>query len=117
MGRPALAQASAPPSSDSAGTPAWRSQAAVPCPSFCPLWQTTMAERPANSAAQSATCAQGRRTEPGTRRGSVAKSSSVQTSISAGQSGRPMRRASLSMDIEFNDDMMMRPCERIGRDA
>ena len=43
-GRLASFQASKPPSSVSAGTPACRSQAAVPALSFAPRLQTTMAE-------------------------------------------------------------------------
>ena len=38
---------------DSAATPSWRSQAATPWLSFDPFWQTTTAERPCNSGAQS----------------------------------------------------------------
>ena len=79
-------------------TPAWRSQAATPWLSFSPFWQMTTAERPGEAPAPSRrrrVCE--RRTEPGTRRGSAAKSSSVRTSMSAGQSGVPIRRASLSM--------------------
>ena len=49
-------QPSKPPSSVSADTSACRSQAAVPCASFSPRRQTTMAERPANSPPQSAAC-------------------------------------------------------------
>ena len=103
-GRPA-AQPSAPPSSESAGTPACRSQAATPWLSFSPFWQMTTAERPANSGAHSATSRCERRTAPGMRRGSQAKSSSVRTSMRAGQSGRPIRRASLSGEMVLGDDM------------
>ena len=47
-------QPSKPPSSVSADTSAWRSQAAVPWASFSPRMQTTMAGWPANSPPQSA---------------------------------------------------------------
>ncbi len=108
-GRPAAFQASKPPSATSAGTPACRSHAATPWLSFWPFWQSTMAERPASSAAQLDTFACVRRTEPGTRRGSSAKSSTVRTSTSTGDFGVPTRRASFSMEIVLIDDMMRPP--------
>src|SRR6202171_4136834 len=76
----------------------------------------TMAERPANPAAQPDGLAAGRRIEPGIRRGSHAKSSSVRTSTSAGHFGVPMRRVSFSAEIALIDDMA-RPFKRAGRDA
>ena len=100
----------------SAGTPPCRSQAAAPSLSFSPFWQTTMADRPANSPAQSETSPCGRRVAPGTSRGSALKSSSVRTSIRTGQCGVPMSRASFSMEMELIDDMM-RPCFEAGRDT
>ena len=83
-----------------------RSQAAVPCASFSPRRQTTMAERPENSSPQSAAFSWLRLTAPGISRGSAAKSSSVRTSISAGIWAVPIRRASLSDDIVVGDDMV-----------
>jgi len=47
-------QPSKPPSSASASTLTYLSQAAVPCASFSPRKQTTMAEWPENSRPQSA---------------------------------------------------------------
>ena len=65
-------------------TPACRSQAATPWLSFSPFWQIDDGgAAAANSGAQSATSRCERRTAPGIRRGSAAKSSSVRTSIRA----------------------------------
>src|SRR3984957_15990844 len=66
----------------------------------------TIAERPANSKPQSDTVEWARRTAPGMKRGSAAKSSLARTSIRAGPRGTPMRRQSFSEEMLFNDDMM-----------
>ena len=108
-GRPACFQASKPPARASAGTPSCRSQAAAPSLSFCPRWQTTTAARPAKSPAHSDAEPCGRRTEPGIRRGSAAKSSSVRTSMTAGHFGVPIRRTSFSMAMVVIDDMLRPP--------
>ena len=95
-GKPAARQAAWPPSSVSARAPALRSQAATPSLRAWPSAQITTAARPARAGAQAATSSAARRRAPGTRRGSAAASSSLRTSISAGVSGRPSRRKSLS---------------------
>jgi len=99
-------QPSKPPSSTSALTSACRSQAAVPSASFWPRRHMTTAERPENSSPQSAAASWLRLTAPGISRGSAAKSSSVRTSIRAGVFAVPIRRASLSGDIDVWDDMI-----------
>ena len=70
------AQASKPPSRHSAGEPACRSQAATPWLSFWPFWQTTIADRPANSLRPARRLGDGAPERAGISRGSAAKSSS-----------------------------------------
>src|SRR5436190_20541820 len=71
----------------------------------------TMAERPENSPAQPDGSVCGRRIELGIRPGLALKSSSVRTSMSAGQCGVPTRRESFSMEMVLIDDMMRPPIE------
>src|SRR4051812_44542459 len=65
-----------------------------------------MVARPSNSFAHSELVLWLRRSDPGISRGSAPKSSSLRTSINAGHFGVPIRRASLSLVIRLNDDMM-----------
>jgi hypothetical protein len=106
-------QASNPPSSVSASALVCRSQAAVPCASFSPRWQTTTADCPANSEPQFAASSCLRLTAPGMSRGSAAKSLSVRTSIRAGERAVPISRTSLSGDIVVKEDMIASSLKRI----
>src|SRR5712671_932136 len=74
-----------------------------------------MAGRPSNSPPQSAALVWLRLTAPGISRWSAAKSSSVRTSIRTGVFAVPIKRASLSDEIEVGDDMVAPSQEK--RDA
>ena len=81
-GKPGLAQASKPAFEHSRPRrPHAAARRRRPALSFRPFWQMTTTGLPANSGAQSATVGEGPADEPGIRRGSAAKSSSVRTSI------------------------------------
>ena len=71
-----------------------------------PFWQTTTAARPANSCAHSAAVVTGggRIREPAA--GRYRSPRRCWTSTMTGQFGRPIRRASLSMEMVLIDDMM-----------
>ena len=95
----------------SAGTPAWRSQAATPWLSLAPFWQIDDGGaagefRAPNPRHRRAGAASSR--ESGW--GSALKSSSVRTSSRTGQCGVPIRRASLSMEMVLIDDMVRPLC-------
>src|SRR4051795_12085918 len=77
----------------------------------------TIADWSAKSVDQTEASLCERRIEPGIRRGSAAKSSSVRTSMSVGHLAVPIRRASLSGGMMLIDDMMRPWLERAGRDS
>lgn len=80
--------------STSTAIPCVRSRAAPPFVSLRPLAQTTTTRRACNRAGAGSQRSWAMRELPGIRRGSRAKSSGSRTSIMAGASGRPIRRAS-----------------------
>ena len=120
MGSPAVAQPSAPPSSD------FGRDAVVPQPGGDALaeLQPLLADHdrgrpaPANSAAHSATCRKERRTAPGIRRGSAGEIL-VRPDVDEGRARRavPIRRASLSGEMVLRDGHADASLLRAGRDA
>src|SRR5260221_8555840 len=74
-----------------------------------PRWQTTTASRPENAAAHFDASAKLRRIDPGMRRGSASKSSSVRTSMIAGALAVPTRRGNFFREMLVGDDTMLPP--------